>query len=119
MIDLPEEEVKELSARAEKFSREEIHSLFRSLIAAHDEVARSTFPRLVLEMTLTRVARGKPVLSVEEVLERLRAMEDRLARAPGPVCRGGIGPCGIPARRAMQTSSSPAEGDELEETRER
>ena len=118
LVDLPEEEVKELSARAEHFSREEIHGLFRSLIAAHDEVARSTFPRLVLEMTLTRVAREKPVLSVEEVVERLRAMEDRLARAPGPVCpEGSVHAESRPA--SHETSSSPAEGDELEETRER
>ncbi len=78
LIDLPEEEIKELSLQADKFSREEVHSLFRSLLTAHDEVARSAFPRLVLEMTLTRVARKKPILSVEEVVEKLRAMEERL-----------------------------------------
>jgi DNA polymerase III subunit gamma/tau len=78
LIDLPEEEIRDLSGQAEKFSQEEIHSLFRALLAAHDEAARSAFPRLILEMTLTRVARRKPVLSVEEVLERLRAMEERL-----------------------------------------
>ncbi len=78
LIDLPGEEIRELAAQAEKFSQEEIHSLFRALLAAHDEAARSAFPRLILEMTLTRVARRKPVLSVEEVLERLKAMEERL-----------------------------------------
>ena len=78
LIDLPEEEIKELSLQADKFSREEVHSLFRSLLTAHDEVARSAFPRLVLEMTLTRVARKRPILSVEEVVEKLRAMEERL-----------------------------------------
>jgi DNA polymerase-3 subunit gamma/tau len=78
LIDLPEEEIHDLSGQAEKFSQEEIHSLFRALLAAHDEAARSAFPRLIVEMTLTRVARRKPVLSVEEVLERLQAMEERL-----------------------------------------
>ena len=78
LIDLPEEEVRDLSCLTEKLSLEEIHSLFRSLVAAHDEAARSAFPRLVLEMTLTRLARRRPILSVEEVLERLRAMEERL-----------------------------------------
>jgi DNA polymerase-3 subunit gamma/tau len=78
LIDLPEEEIKELSLQADKLSREEIHSLFRSLLAAHDEIARSAFPRLILEMTLTRLARRRPVLSVEDVLERLQVMEKRL-----------------------------------------
>jgi DNA polymerase-3 subunit gamma/tau len=78
LIDLPQEEVRDLARLTEKLSVEEIHSLFRSLLSAHDEAARSAFPRLVLEMTLTRVARRKPILSVEEVLERLRVMEERL-----------------------------------------
>jgi len=78
LIDLPADEIQELSSHAEKFSPEEIHSLFRALLQAHDEAARATFPRLVLEMTLTRVARRKPIISVEEVLERLRIMEERL-----------------------------------------
>ncbi len=83
LIDLPEEEVRDLALQTEKLSLEEIHSLFRSLMTAHDEAARSTFPRLVLEMTLTRLARRRPILSVEEVLERLRAMEDRLSAGGG------------------------------------
>jgi len=78
LIDLPEEEVRDLAELTEKLSLEEINSLFRSLLVAHDEAARSAFPRLVLEMTLIRVARRKPILSVEEVLERLRVMEERL-----------------------------------------
>ena len=78
LIDLPEEEVRDLAGLTEKLSLEEINSLFRSLLVAHDEAARSAFPRLVLEMTLIRVARRKPILSVEEVLERLRVMEERL-----------------------------------------
>jgi len=80
LIDLPEEEVSDLARLTGKLSLEEINSLFRSLLVAHDEVARSAFPRLVLEMTLIRVARRKPILSVEEVLERLRVMEERLLR---------------------------------------
>jgi len=88
LLDLPEEEAGDLLLQAEKLSLEEIHSLFRSLLAAHDEAARSAFPRLVLEMTLVRLARRKPILSVEEVLERLQALEERLGRetpsSPGP-----------------------------------
>ncbi len=118
LIDLPEEEVKEVSARAEHFSRGEIQALLRSLIAAHDEVARSAFPRLILEMTLTRAAREKPVLSVEEVLERLRAMEDRLASSSVPVCRGSSAPAES-EHAGQATIPSPDEGDELVETRER
>jgi DNA polymerase-3 subunit gamma/tau len=112
LIDLPEEEIRELAAQAEKFSQEEIHSLFRALLAAHDEAARSAFPRLILEMTLTRVARRKPVLSVEEVLERLQAMEERLLA-------GGETASPIPslpaAPRPVQRPVVSEEGEEPEE----
>jgi DNA polymerase-3 subunit gamma/tau len=93
LIDLPEEEIRDLAAQAEKFSGEEIHTLFRVLLAAHEEAARSAFPRLILEMTLTRVARRRPVLSVEEVLEKLRVMEERLLA-------GGAAPVPVPSRPA-------------------
>jgi DNA polymerase-3 subunit gamma/tau len=83
LIDLPEDEIQELSSQTEKFSLEEIYSLFRSLLTAYDEIARSAFPRLVLEMTLTRVARKKPIFSVEEALEKLRQMEERLSSGQG------------------------------------
>ena len=94
LLDLPEEEVVRLLPQVEKFSREELHTYFRLLLSAHDEVARSSFPRLVLEMTLTKMARRKPILSVQEVLERLQAMEERLAEGeaiPRPPQKGPAG----------------------------
>jgi DNA polymerase-3 subunit gamma/tau len=125
LIDLPEEEVHDLALQAEKLSLEEIHSLFRSLLTAHDEAARSTFPRLVLEMTLTRLARRRPILSVEEVLERLRAMEDRLIargdlslsaaplqRATPPMIQPGVPPIHPPAAEAEEQEPLDAEEGE-------
>lgn len=97
LLDLPDDEVQELGKAAEKFSDPEIHFLFRSLLDAHDEIARSTFPRLVLEMTLTRLARRKPILSIEEVLERLQAMETRLMAGGSPPAppQGAVTPPGM------------------------
>ena len=99
LIDLPEEEVRDLSTQADQFTQEELQALFRAFLSAHDEAARSTFPRLVLEMTLTRMSRRKPVLSVEEVLEKLRAMEERMLAggipgAPGPLLPAAPAPVG-------------------------
>jgi DNA polymerase-3 subunit gamma/tau len=112
LIDLPEEEIRDLAGQAEKFSQEEIQGLFRALLAAHDEAARSAFPRLVLEMTLARVARRKPVLSVEEVLERLRAMEERLLAGGGTASPVPVLPAApAPARKTAATE----EGEEPEE----
>jgi DNA polymerase-3 subunit gamma/tau len=92
LIDLPEEEVRDLSVQADKFNQEELQALFRAFLSAHDEAARSAFPRLILEMTLSRMSRRKPVLSVEEVLEKLRAMEERLFSGGVPVAPGSLLP---------------------------
>ncbi|NWF54630.1 MAG: DNA polymerase III subunit gamma/tau [Syntrophaceae bacterium] len=117
LIDLPEEEVKDLARQVGKFSQEELHALFRALLSAHDEAARSTFPRLILEMTLTRMSRRKPVLSVEEVLEKLRAMEDRLLAGGGSVSMGPRLPPGSPSVRQSETLSETME-EEAEEVPE-
>ncbi|HXZ35482.1 MAG TPA: DNA polymerase III subunit gamma/tau [Thermodesulfobacteriota bacterium] len=109
LIDLPEEELRDLSRQVDKFSLEELQALFRAFLSAHDEAARSAFPRLVLEMTLTRVSRRKPVLSVEEVLDKLRAMEERLLAGGVEVAPGSLRPAALaPARQ----------GDVLAETME-
>lgn len=84
LIDLPQEEIQELTQQAEKFTLAEIQSIFRSLTAAYDEIARSTFPRLLMEMTLLRLATRRPILSVPEVLEKLRQLEERLSQQPVP-----------------------------------
>ena len=115
LIDLPEEEVRDLSVQADKFNQEELQALFRAFLSAHDEAARSTFPRLILEMTLSRMSRRKPVLSVEEVLEKLRAMEERLFAGGVPVAPGSL----LPAAPApVKQSDVPAETMEEEEAEE-
>jgi len=114
LIDLPEEETRDLSGQVDKFSLEELQALFRAFLSAHDEAARSTFPRLVLEMTLTRVCRRKPVLSVEEVLEKLRAMEERLLAGGGDVASASLLPA-APApvqQREVLTETMEEEGAE-------
>jgi len=100
LLDLPEEEVSRLLPEVDKFSREELHAYFRALLTAHDEVARSSFPRLVLEMTLTKLARRKPILSIQDVLEKLQAMEARLA---------GGEPVSLPPRKGPATLPAPSQ----------
>jgi DNA polymerase-3 subunit gamma/tau len=96
LLDLPEEEVSRLLPQVEQFSREELHSYFRALLTTQDEVARSSFPRLVLEMTLTRLARRKPILTVQEVLEKLQDMEARLASGEPVSLPPRKGPAALP-----------------------
>jgi DNA polymerase-3 subunit gamma/tau len=115
LLDLPEEEVTRLLPLVEKFSREELHSYFRTLLTAHDEVARSSFPRLVLEMTLTKLARRKPILSVQEVLEKLQAMEARLTGGEPAPLPPRKGPATLPAPSPATSVRQIAEEEEEEQ----
>jgi DNA polymerase-3 subunit gamma/tau len=65
-------------------------------------------------MTLTRVSRRKPVLSVEEVLEKLRAMEERLLAGGAEVAPGSLLPAApAPVRqREVLTETTEEEGAE-------
>ncbi len=107
LVDLPAEEVQDLLSYGEKLAVEEIHYLFRSLIAAYEDIARSAFPRIVLDMALTRVARRKPILSVDEVLEKLRAMEERLSRQPAAMLQAYK-----PEEASLPASSIPMEEEQ-------
>jgi len=118
LIDLPEEEVRELSIQADKFTQEELQALFRAFLSAHDEAARSTFPRLVLEMTLARVSRRKPVLSVEEVLEKLRAMEERMLAGGVSVAPGPFLPAAPAPVRQRDVPAETVDEEEAEEVPE-
>jgi DNA polymerase-3 subunit gamma/tau len=118
LIDLPEEEVRDLSGQVDKFSLEELQALFRAFLSAHDEAARSAFPRLVLEMTLTRVSRRKPVLSVEEVLEKLRAMEERLLAGGIEVAPGSLLPAAPAPVRQREVLAETIEEEGAEEVPE-
>jgi DNA polymerase-3 subunit gamma/tau len=104
-----------LARLTDKLSLEEINSLFRSLLVAHDEAARSAFPRLVLEMTLMRVARRKPILSVEEVLEKLRVMEERLLSG-GAIssASAAVEPASLPIMQAEGQPEVPLTAEEEE-----
>ncbi len=82
LIDLPAEEIPEVTHLADKFSMTEMQSILRALITAYDEIARSTFPRLIMEMILLRLATRQSILSVPEVLEKLRQLEERLTSVP-------------------------------------
>jgi len=86
LIDLPAEDLEELKKQAERFQFDQLNHLFSLLLKGEEEVAQSTFPRTMLEITLIRMASLRPILSFDEILKRLERMEKS-----GPVS-GILGP---------------------------
>jgi DNA polymerase-3 subunit gamma/tau len=77
LMELPEEELEILKKQAEKFEFDQLNHLFNLLLKGEEEIAQSTFPRTMLEMTLIRMVKLRPVLPIDEILKKLEGLEKR------------------------------------------
>lgn len=79
LSDLSEAEQDVLRAQSKKASLADVQRHLALLVKADGEMAHSSFPRLVMEMALVRMATLVPVVPVEELLLRLKSLEEKLA----------------------------------------
>ena len=82
-MELPEEELELLKKQAEKFQFDQLNHLFSLLLKGEEEIAQSTFPRTMLEMTLIRMATLRPIRTLEEIIKRLENLESSEPAAGG------------------------------------
>jgi DNA polymerase-3 subunit gamma/tau len=99
LMELPEEELELVKNQAGKFQLDQLNYLFSLLLKGEQEIAQSIFPRIMLEMTLIRMATLQPVLPIDEVLKKLETLENRQ-----------------PLREGGGEKPSPASGKGIEET---
>jgi DNA polymerase-3 subunit gamma/tau len=74
LMELPKEEFEILKKQAERFQFDQLNHLFSLLLKGEEEVAQSTFPRIMLEMTLIRMAMLRPILPIDEILKKLESL---------------------------------------------
>lgn len=91
LVDLVDEEWAEAKALAARVDSLEMQRVFQALSRIVDDVARSSLPRMVLEMGLVRIATRPPLRDLAEVVSRLEALES-----------------GAPVQRAPQTNTPAA-----------
>jgi DNA polymerase-3 subunit gamma/tau len=77
-LDVPEEEKVRLTELVEGMSAEHLSRTFQTLLEVHDQVARATRPRLVLEMAVARLVAIRPAQNLGPLVERLVELERRL-----------------------------------------
>jgi len=73
--DLSETELEEIRGEATPVDLADLQRHLAILLKAESEMAQTTFPRLVLEMALLKMATLVPAVPVNEILERLKALE--------------------------------------------
>jgi len=91
LLDLPREEIDDLMKLARETTRETLHRHFKHMSDAYDDIARSPFPKILLEATLARMSDTGEVLPAAQILKRLEALARSGAGSPGPSA-GGSGP---------------------------
>jgi DNA polymerase-3 subunit gamma/tau len=77
LMDLAAGELAEIETMAAAVELADLQRHVAILLKAESDMAHATFPRLLLEMTLLRMATLAPVVPVDEILERLRRLEGK------------------------------------------
>jgi DNA polymerase III subunit gamma/tau len=96
LLELSEAELAELAALAKTQTPGELQRHLTLLLKAEAEMAHASFPRLVLEMALMKMATLRPAVPVQELLRRLAALE-------------GSAPAG--GRSPQQAAAAPERGE--------
>ncbi|MCB9552501.1 MAG: DNA polymerase III subunit gamma/tau [Myxococcales bacterium] len=122
LVDVAPDEVEAMAALVRPVDPARIHRVFNALLQGADEVARSPFPKLVLEMTLLRLCHQGATLPLAEVLGGLARLEARLGdavTAPGPAAAAStpaparprrLRPARRPGPRRFDPGAGPARG---------
>jgi DNA polymerase-3 subunit gamma/tau len=103
VIDLPDEETKEILEQAQSVSSETLHRLFKHFAEAYESIARSSHPKILLETAVARIADLGELVSAQEILARL----ERLAKQGGGSQSGGI----LPEKAPFTGRGGPISGE--------
>jgi len=80
LLDLPKNEIDDLISQARGTDFRRVQQCFSILLRSDGDLSRSTFPKLILEMALLKMTDIQPVVAVDEILNRLEALEERLSQ---------------------------------------
>ena len=85
LLDVTSEERQKLEALAARATVEDLQRAMTLLLRTESEIAHSTFPRLLLEMTLIRLCYLPPTREIAALLGKIDELERRLGTGKGSV----------------------------------
>lgn len=103
LLDVTTEERQKLQALAERATVEDLQRAMTLLLRTESEIAHSTFPRLLLEMTLIRLCYLPPTREIAALLGKIDELERRLGSGKGtvlPLPRPSLAPS-LPVTKAV------------------
>jgi len=78
LVELSDDEAAEMKKQAAQATEESLSLIFEFLLRAEEKLARSEYPKVVLEFSLVKAASVKPMLKVEELIARLEELKKEL-----------------------------------------
>jgi len=84
LLDVTTEERQKLQSLADLATVEDLQRAMTLLLRTESEIAHSTFPRLLLEMTLIRLCHLPPTREIAALLGKIDELERRLGTGKGP-----------------------------------
>jgi len=74
LVDLPDHEVVAVREQAKARSLEDLQRFFTVMLRAEEEVGKTAYTQLVIEMTLVKLASQPPIMPIDEALAKLEAL---------------------------------------------
>jgi len=108
LADLPDHEASELRRIAERPSTRDLMRLFKLMADAQEQIMRSPYPDLLLEMIVVRMATLAPVMDADELLRALGAAGGAPPAAPSAASGGSGSGTRAPARVPDPEPAPPA-----------
>ena len=93
LFGLTQDELADLKKEAMATSPETLHEVFDVLARSEDLFRRAAQPRLVMEMTLLKLTQVKPVLGLDQIVNRLSAIAG--GQQPPPLPGSDFGPSSV------------------------
>ncbi|MCF8061841.1 MAG: DNA polymerase III subunit gamma/tau [Deltaproteobacteria bacterium] len=84
LLDMTESDREALRTQARRAGREKLQQVLTVLIRREEDLRYTSSPRLILETLLIKLCHMDEILGFEELMEKLGALEARLAGEPGP-----------------------------------
>ncbi len=112
LVDATESELADMVSQAKHEQAPLLPQFFDRFCVTTEQIARSSFPRLLLEMAIIEMVNSEQMLPLGDLLERLEELEGRLGGSPGPGGGGGGGrPAGPPRFTPEKKRSTGRGGD--------
>ena len=112
MVDLPPEQVEQLSGQAANFSEQDLLALIDRSAQHFERIHRSTQPRIMLEASLVEYCRFESRVLLSDLANRLDAMGGRV-----PAGRGNGGSRQAAPRQAPQAGANSGQGTQARANR--